>query len=132
MHARPRQQRPILVAIFQSRLRWLVLISLSLLLPLHKSVLQLAHDDQELLKAQFPLFRIQIFQQVARLIRISTQALQNGLQVLCVHKSGFLVIEHVKNALEVFDLLLGIRLENVVVYSKSPGQECVLTIAFSR
>ena len=118
MHSRSRQQGPILVSILQRGLRRLILISLSLLLTLHQTVLQLAHDHQELLKAQLCLLRIQIFQQFTRLIRISSQAFQNGLKVLGIHESGFLVVEHDKDALEVFDLLVRRRLENVVVYSK--------------
>jgi hypothetical protein len=118
MNSSTREEGSILIAFFKSSFFNLILVAftIAVLLALNESVFQLAHDNQKLLKRKLVLVRIQILHKVFSLVGITAQAFQNCLQMSNIYKTGFFLIEHVENALEIFNFLLRIGLEDFVVY----------------
>ena len=55
----------------------------------------------------------QIAEQINGLVRVSSQAPHDSLQISHIYEASLVAVEHVEDATEVLELLLGIESENV-------------------
>jgi hypothetical protein len=108
MNSSTRKEGSIFIAFFQGSFFNLIFVAftIAVLLALHESVLELAHDNQKLLKRKLVLVRIQILDQVFSFVRITAQAFQNCLEVGDIYKTCLFLVEHIEDALEIFNFLL--------------------------
>lgn len=73
------------------------------------------HNFEEFFEAQATIcFEGCIGNQIMCLVRVPTQTFYDSLQVIYVYESGLFPIKHVKDAAEVFNLLLRVLLKYIV------------------
>lgn len=106
------QQRSILVPVlqrcfFRHHGRTFKLLSLSVLVLLsdHKAVLQVLHDQQEFREGKFLLAWVDCLQQILGLGGVSSEALEDRLEVLRVNLARLFLVEHIEDAFEILYLL---------------------------
>ena len=80
----------------------------------NKSILKIFHDSEELFKRHLAIrIEIQFLEKINSFLRISTKWLHDSLQIVHIYNTGLLLIEHVKDASEIFNLLGCVLLENI-------------------
>jgi hypothetical protein len=121
MYTRPRQQRPILISIFECSLSRLeidcLLLHQRLLMLLfldgYQSTFQVLHDLQKVLEAELVSFNFHPRDQIDSFCRFSAYLGQDSLNSLECHKACLVLVKYVENRTEVFNLALRINREDI-------------------
>ena len=80
----------------------------------NESIFKIFHNSEELLEWHLSIWiKVQFLEKVNCFLRISSKGFHDSLQIVHIYNSGLLLIEHVKNASEIFNLLCSVLLENI-------------------
>ena len=134
MYSSSWQQSTIFVPVLKSafnRLEFFFFVLLLLLFFSSKAALKSFHDLEELVETHAIVSKLHILHQLVCLIWISTQTLEDRLEIFDAYETCLFEIEHDEDHSEVLDFLLRVHLKNFlfIIYSSKSGTNSEINLA---